>query len=428
MRSWSDSFIQYFEQGAKQGACKALGVEIEHFILESQTRQAVAYSSPKGIRQVLERLITCYPTARKLPGEDLFGFAVEDFTITLEPAAQLEISIAPNHSIQKIGKIYHDFRQKLDSVLAEFGYMALQVGCQPVSRVSELEMIPKKRYELMNNYFHHTGTGGTEMMRATASLQVSVDYRGEADFRHKIQAAYYYAPLFKLLCDNAPSFQGKPIYTYLKRTDIWRRVDPARCAIGPDVFSDSYGFENYVQFLGKMPPIFVKHGSRICPTGTKPVQEIMAGKPVSEEEITHILSMAFPDVRLKQFLEIRVADSVPFPFMLAYCALIKGLLYSDEGLEYARQDIVSHALSVTHIQQAENDLMARGWKGYVYARPVKEFAQLALNLARKNLPAEERIYLKAFDYVLQYGGICHIKDKTQQSLEQEIVNNMESAL
>lgn len=42
--------------------------------------------------------------------------------------------------------------------------------------------------------------------------------------------------------------------------------------------------------------------------------------------------MAFPEVRLKTYLELRMADSVPMNLMLAYCALLKGLLYSEEGV------------------------------------------------------------------------------------------------
>ena len=108
--------------------------------------------------------------------------------------------------------------------------------------------------------------------------------------------------------------------------------------------------------------------------------------------------MAFPDVRLKQYLEIRVADSVPPPFLPAYAALIKGLLYSEEGLDYAREQIYSGAgMSEDDVRRAEDALMERGWSATVYGRPVRELAGKALELARRGLPEDERTFLDAFE-------------------------------
>lgn len=185
-----------------------LGIEMEHFIIDRVSQRAVPYSGEKGVKEILYRLMARYPDAQVLPDDDFFGFAVPDFTVTLEPAAQLEISIAPMVSIRQITDVYRSFLQQLDSVLAPFGYAALSVGCHPTASVAELEQIPKKRYDLMSAHFQKTGTGGMEMMRGSASLQVSIDYSSQDDFRRKLQAAYYYGPVLKLLCDNAPLQPG----------------------------------------------------------------------------------------------------------------------------------------------------------------------------------------------------------------------------
>ncbi len=44
---------------------------------------------------------------------------------------------------------------------------------------------------------------------------------------------------------------------------------------------------------------------------------------MTEEEIEHMLSMVFPDVRLKNYIEIRMADSLPKEEAFAYTALIR---------------------------------------------------------------------------------------------------------
>ena len=409
MKDWKASLVRYFAEGAKETGEARLGVEVEHFILDGARRTAIPYAGENGVREILTRLMARYPGAgvKVLPDDDFFGFAVPEFTITLEPAAQLEISIAPMGSVRRIGEVYRDFSENLDAVLAEFGYAAVNAGCQPVSGVAELALIPKRRYDLMNAHFEQYGTGGMEMMRGTASLQVSIDYRSEADFRKKIQAAYYYAPILKLLCDNSPSFQGAPLNTRLKRTDIWRRVDPVRCGILPGVFSASYGFADYAAFLGDLPLIFLKREGQAVPTGSRTVAELFDGKPLSEDEITHILSMAFPDVRLKQYLEIRVADSVPPPFLLAYAALIKGLLYSEDGLDYAQEQIFERSgarLPEDDVRRAEDALMEQGWNAPVYGRPAGELADQILALARRGLPEDEKVFLNAWETVNTHVG------------------------
>lgn len=410
MEKWKSALIQYFEAGEKCVKEKRLGVELEHFIVDRQTKQAVPYAGENGIRKVLTELAAQYPEAVILPEEEFLGFQVPEFNITLEPAAQLEISIIPDSSILRIRDVYHGFSAHLNPILERFGYAAYTVGCQPVSSVKELKLIPKQRYAWMNDHFKTTGTGGMEMMRGSASTQVSIDYTSEKDFSRKIRAAYYYGPIFKLLMDNAPSFQGQPVEMHLKRTDIWRRTDPARCGILPGIFRDDYGFEDYADFLGHMPPIFLKHGKEAELTGDRTVAELFRDRPMDEELLTHVLSMAFPDVRLKQYLEIRFADSVPLPYVLAYCALLKGLLYSEAGIEYALEQIHTGKLEEKDILQAEDALMKHGFDAEVYGAPVKEQAAALLSLARENLPEEEIALLEPFEAVIHYGGICRVRN------------------
>lgn len=405
MEKWKEALVHYFEQGAKHGTTENLGVEVEHFILDQKAGHSVPYSGDRGVRQVLTDLMKHYPDAKALPDDEFFGFYVPEFNITLEPAAQLEISIAPTSSITQIRHIYQSFLENLNAVLSKYGYMAVHSGCRPLDRVADLELIPKRRYALMNQHFQESGTGGMQMMRGTASLQVSIDYTSEEDFRRKIQAAHYYGPMFKILCDNAVLFQGEPIEGHLKRTDIWRRTDPSRCGILPGVFSPSYGFQDYASFLGNMPPIFLKNGHEIHPTGAETVASLFEGRSLSEEEVTHILSMAFPDVRLKKYLEIRFADSVPSPFIEAYCALIKGLLYSETGLRHAREQILRLHLSEDLLRAAEDELMTKGWNGTLYGQPCKDVILDTLDLANGQLSETDKAFLEPFYAVVREGGI-----------------------
>ena len=417
MENWKSKMIEYFAAGVTDQ--KRLGVEIEHFIVDKITGKAISYEEKNGVRSILSKLVEQYPDALILPEDDFLGFMVPDFSITLEPAAQFEISIRPVTSIRDAEEIYLGFLSNINPILSGMGYEMITAGCQPVSKMDELTLIPKKRYAIMNHHFKSTGTGGMEMMRGTSSMQVSIDYSSEEDFSRKIRAAYYYGPVLKLLTDNSKSFQGLMLDTNLKRTDIWRRTDPVRCGILPGIFSKHYGFSDYADFIGHVPPIFLKHGTDLELAGNRTVEEIFADREMDEELQRHVLSMVFPDVRLKQYLEIRFADSVPLPFLNAYTALVKGLFYSEAGLTFADEQIRRGGLKEEDILISEDDIIRRGWNASVYQTDCNKLAKRVLETACEGLEGEEKKYLAPFEDVICYGGIGNIPDHSLRHFRKE---------
>lgn len=439
---WREELNQYFEKGAKKEHGHELGLEIEHFIVKSDTLEAVPYGGENGIRSVLGLLAKRYPEAVVIGKEDILGLETAEFTITLEPAAQLEISIAKSFSVRKIRSVYRSFRQELDKILEGFGYKALTVGCQSKTRVEDIALIPQERYRLMDRHFKDTGDGGIQMMRGTCSVQVSVDYYSEEDFRRKIQAAYYYMPMLKILTDHSDSFEGVRINGHLKRTDIWSRTDKTRYGIPAGIFEPGYGFDSYASFLGRMPLIYRERGEEAEPTGLCTVSQLYEGATPDEKEIRHILSMAFPDVRLKSYLEIRFADSMPEEYLTAYCALVKGLIYQEASLDHVQDMIKEGSLTENDVKTAEQSLMQKGWDGYVYGRPVRSAARDMLRLADMYLTDEEKRYADVFRNVIDAGGIMAMEAAkgrgklTSSSIREQYVDliqnnmkkNMEGAL
>lgn len=128
MKSWADVFVAYFQRGIKRNIVPRLGIEIEHFIVSHDTKTAVPYDGKNGVREILCRLMAHYPNATVLMEEDLLlGFLTEDFTVTLEPAGQIEISIVPTESIACIADIYADFCRILQKELSPHNYDLMTV-------------------------------------------------------------------------------------------------------------------------------------------------------------------------------------------------------------------------------------------------------------------------------------------------------------
>ncbi|MBQ2063828.1 MAG: glutamate-cysteine ligase [Firmicutes bacterium] len=406
--------LSYFEGGSKGCKCESLGVEIEHFVVYGKEaaekagvpyHTAVSYYGDGGIEEILLKLCDRYPKHEKIMINDhCLGFKVSGFIVTLEPAAQLEISIAPFSSIDKIKAVYEGFRAVVEDVISGYGYELINEGYQPASHVLDLKIIPKERYELMNRWFGLSGTRGRNMMRGTASVQVSIDYQNDEDFGRKYRAAYILMPMIKLWMDNCKTFEGESNTMRLRRTEIWDNVDPARSGIVPHLFDGNdaegnypaYGFSDYADYIMNMPPIFIPEDGKDVYTAGQSTAEIFADRTFDKAMVEHLISMVFPDVRLKTYVEIRGADSTEPARAYAYAALVKGTLYNAEFIGHAMDFMEKTNLTASDIKASEASLMENGWDGYIYGIPAKEAARTILQYAEAHLPAEETHYLTPF--------------------------------
>ena len=208
----------YFRAGCKEDYNRRIGVEIEHFVIKEDNTNATY----EEIAELLEALFgneQCEYEQRSL-----LGCVTMEYVISLEPAAQLEISIFPRKTVQELEQIYEGFLKRMESYLG-LRHMRLETcGYQPYAKAAELPLIPKRRYEYMDAYFKHTETMGIRMMRGSASTQVSIDYLNEQDFVKKFQLAQMLSPVLALLTENTAVIDGIPVKKHIPRTEIWNQV------------------------------------------------------------------------------------------------------------------------------------------------------------------------------------------------------------
>lgn len=382
-----EKIIRYFKAGEKCDGCMKAGVEIEHFVLDD-TGKSMHY---EVLVRMMEEMRTQSDTPYYEEGH-LLGFYNDDYSVTLEPAAQLEISIAPKRTIKEIEKIYVEFQKKAESFLKQRGFYFVNKGYHPFQKAENLDLIPKKRYEYMNRYFEETGTMGKNMMRATASVQVSLDYKDEADFVEKYRLACILSPIFALITDNSPIFEGEKTEKRMVRTMIWNHTDPVRCGIFPPTFDKDFGYRAYAEYLYENPPILVidEEGHAIF-TEDKKADEIYHDREMTEKEVEHLLSMYFPDVRLKNYIELRAGDSMELSFALAYAALVKTVFYTDE----IRKELCSFFGNVDReeIEAAKLSLIDQGSQGMAYGRTAAEIIEKLISEVKKYPTEENKHYM-----------------------------------
>jgi glutamate--cysteine ligase len=410
------SIIAYFESGSKDQDRK-LGVEVEHFIITEADGVPFTYAPQgdiPGLQDVLEHLLKTYPAIFQNAEGELIGCANEEASVSLEPSAQIEVSIAPFETIAEIGRAYAHFREAIDPYLQAHGAKLVNAGYHPTRKAEELTLIPKERYRLMDAYFAQLGTLGLRMMRASASTQVSIDYVDEADAVRKMRVASALAPILGAIADNVAVYERKVGAYPLVRLAVWRNVDDARCGVVPGVFAAGFGFGAYADWMLRTSPIFVNSsqadGSSVPRAEfDRSAGEIYADEVMTKDEIEHLISMFWPDVRLKRFVEIRPADSLPQEYLEGYAALIKGLFYSEESLRRIEHElgVIKHAdgedawpLDERDVEAAIKAIREHGYEAVLYEhkpKSLRAWEELLFSLAREALSEDERGYLDGLE-------------------------------
>ena len=387
----------YFKEHEKRQEEFKVGIEVEHFIVDKNSLRTISYYGKDGVAETLKDLEKRGWTG-SYEGEHILGLSSKKKYITLEPASQLELSISPQESIEELEKEYLDFLYEIIPILERKNQALITVAYHPVSRINDIKMIPKKRYEYMYEYFKTKGKYAHNMMKGTASFQVSIDYDSEEDYIKKFKVASALSPVLYAIFDSGYYFEGGIWDKYSLRAAIWENCDRDRSGIVPGVFDEDFGYRKYAEYILNVPPIFIFDGKNTYPTGDKLGREIFHGKSLTLEELEHVLTMVFPDVRTKGYVEIRMFDSIPYPLNLSAAALIKGLFYNRENLNAIYEYVKD--IDERDMREAKKSIVEKGLEGQMKDLKVFEIGRSLVDLSKKGLKIRELKYLEPLEKIL----------------------------
>lgn len=394
-----DEFETYFKSSEKKEGVEAVGLEVEHFVIDSNTLKTISYSNEDGIEKILTQLVAKQGWQGTKEGEHLIQANKEGAVITLEPGGQLEISIEPEEKITELEDRYYQFLKELLPILNQNDQLLVTAGYQIESKISEIEWNPKQRYKIMSEYLNKRGKYAHNMMKGTASIQVALDYINEEDFIKKFRIANTLAPVVAALFDNAAFFEGTEYKDYNIRTAIWSNCDSDRCGTIKEAFNEDFNYRKYAEYILNRPPILLKQDSGFISTGQKTCREIFKTKNLNKKKLEHVLTMFFPDVRAKNFIEIRMMDSLPPKLNFAAVAFWKGLLYDDDNLEKAYELITD--ITYEEVQQVREDVVKKGLAAKLGDYKVLELGKKLLQWAKKGLSEVEKEYLTSIEKLLR---------------------------
>ncbi len=386
--------VAYLERGAKPREHWRIGTEHEKFGYSLDDLRPLPYEGPAGIRAMLEGLGR-FSWRPVLEEGKVISLEMDGQAITLEPGGQLELSGAPLATLHETCDEVNTHLDQVKTVAGELGVAFLGLGFQPKWPRAEIPVMPKERYGIMRRYMPTRGTLGLDMMLRTCTVQVNLDVASEADMVKKFRVALALQPVATALFANSPFTEGKPNGFLSYRSQIWTDTDPDRCGILPFVFEDGMGFERYAEHALDVPMYFVyRQGYRDA--AGQSFRDFLDGKlpalpgerPTLKDWEDHLTTL-FPEVRLKQFLEMRGADGGPWRRLCALPALWVGLLYDDGALDAAWDLVKDWSAELRAEMRAE--VPRRALATAVRGRPLVELAAQVLEIAAAGLKARARL-------------------------------------
>jgi len=392
-----DDLVAYLESGCKPEKDWKLGTEHEKFGYTLDDLRPLPYAGERGIRKILTALAEKSDWRPVL--EDGLPIALLDDTgasITLEPGGQLELSGALLDNIHQTCTEVNTHLIQVQSVCEPMGVAFLGMGFQPKWRREDMEWMPKARYRIMREYMSKVGTLGQDMMSRTCTVQVNLDFESEIDMVKKFRTSLALQPVATALFANSPFTDGKPNGYLSYRSHVWEDTDADRTGMLPFVFDGDMSFEKYTDYMLDVPMYFVyRNGKYIDATGLS-FRDFLDGnlpalpgeRPTLKDWEDH-LTTAFPEVRLKRYLEMRGADGGPWDRLCALPAIWAGLLYHRPSLDAAWD--IARDWSMQERLELRRDVPRLGLKAEIRGRTMQSIALEVLDLANEGLLARNRL-------------------------------------
>ncbi len=328
--------LDYFRQGEKPLDARGIGTEHEKFVVRRDEGRMLSFDEPGGFADLFQALIDQFGwEAAPLDDGNIIAVTRNGSAITLEPGGQFELSGAITSTVFETAREFDDHLRELHEVADEDLRFVIW-GLNPSISLDEVPWMPKTRYRIMREYMPTRGKLAHWMMKATCTIQANLDYTSEEDAIDLIHTAVLASPVVGALFANSPIQERKETGYQSRRNFIWaKHTDPDRSGVPSFMYRTDWDYETYLKYVLDVPMFFIRRDDGVVNMAGHSFREFMAkgyqGHRARMGDFELHLSTAFPDVRMKQFVEVRSADGGPRQAVMALPALWKGLLYDDQA-------------------------------------------------------------------------------------------------
>ena len=370
-----------------------IGTEHEKFLFHKGSFRPVAYEGKTGIGQLLQNLAHQEGWQPIYENDVIIALKDNDGgSITLEPGGQFELSGAPLENLHQTCKETGRHLTIMKEAASGLDLCMLGLGFQPKWGRDDISFMPKGRYKVMSAYMPKVGSLGLDMMLRSCTVQVNLDYASEEDMRRKFRTSLALQPIATALFANSPFKDGKPSGLLSTRAHAWTDTDNARCGVPACVFDPQFGYEQWIDYILDVPMYFLHRGDDYLDVTGRSFRDFMTGRmqgyegqrPLMADFEDHITT-AFPEVRLKGYLEMRGADSGSWANICALPAFWVGLLYDETAL--AKAEALASDITADDVLAARLDVAQNGLRAKIGNHDVAKLAAQLVSISKEGLAA-----------------------------------------
>ena len=420
---YSDLLI-WFSQGEKLSKNWRIGTEHEKFVFYTNNLKRVSYLGASGISELLNALAIKNNWVKIIENKNTIGLKDDTgASISLEPGGQLELSGTPLESLHQTCKETGQHLKIMKEVMSGLGLSMVGVGYDPKWARSDISFMPKGRYEIMKNYMPKVGQLGLDMMLRTCTIQVNLDFSSEKDMVEKFQISMALQSVATALFANSPFIEGKPSGYLSSRAMVWTDTDPYRTGVPEIVFDSNFGYESWLNYVLEVPMYFVYRDGKYIDVAGNSFVDFMEGKlkgfegqyPTIKDWEDHI-TVAFPEVRLKQYLEMRGADGGPWNIICALPALWVGLLYDSQSQSDALS-LAKPLMDANLLEEGRISAATFALNGMIGNVSIDKLASDMLDISRDGLKRRNKIDGRGLDESQFLDPLFYILDNKQTGAE-----------
>jgi len=309
---------------------RTIGLELELIPIHKSTRMRALATADKAAStaEVLTRLGQRERWSEESSGGDPPSWNTEDGArISFEPGGQIEISTAPQPTASEVIDSTQQLVTMIRTAMSSAGIELVARGVDPYNDVDAVPLqLQRDRYTGMTRYFESIGPSGVRMMRQTAALQMNLE-RGE-DPKSRWRLLNSLAPIVVALFANSRQYASKRTEWASYRAHLWRTLDPSRTGI---VYDETAPVERYLDFALGAVAMQSDNGK----VSYRKFREWMTEGAVNRDEWLFHLSTLFPEVRPKEFFELRSADTIEPNTLAAPVVFVTSLVYDEESAHRA---------------------------------------------------------------------------------------------
>jgi glutamate--cysteine ligase len=321
---------------SQDSAPRTIGVELELIPVLASTRLPAFPGSkePQSTAAVLSRLGAREGWLEQSVENDPPSWTLADGAhISFEPGGQIEISSVPHATASGAVRATQSLVAAIREAMQPGGIELVACGVDPRNGIEAVPLqLHRDRYARMTRFFDAIGSSGVRMMRQTAAVQINVERGRSPVVRWALLNSL--APYIVALFANSRRYARKRTEYASYRAHLWRTLDPSRTGLPWDSTDPA---TRYLAFALDAKAMRSSDGTRPWLT----FRDWMRAESVSDDDWQFHLSTLFPEVRPKEFFEIRSADAIDSDRLAAPVVFVTGIVYDEESASGASQLMAS---------------------------------------------------------------------------------------